>query len=272
MLKSNYTPRSLILEAFIWANLSFLSVDIWFAHSYNSFEELGEWIPFFFSIGGSLILLPGLLWLFFKKSVSRYTYNTGLLIGYLSIAVGILGTWFHLESHFFQSFTLKSLVYSAPFMAPLAYAGLGFLLVLNRKISSTDVDWARWVIFFGWGGILGNFLLTLCDHAQNGFFSAAEWIPVVVSAIGLGFFTRLLFDYKSKGFVNICLGICVLQAVTGLLGLYFHLAVDIKGAATQMSDLVFGAPVFAPLLFVNLALLLGFGIWELKKLTPELSK
>ena len=44
-----------------------------------------------------------------------------------------------------------------------------------------------WVTFFALGGFAGNFVLSLCDHAQNGFFAASEWIPVVAGATAVGF-------------------------------------------------------------------------------------
>ena len=48
--------------------------------------------------------------------------------------VGLSGVIFHLESRFFYERTLRSLTYSAPFAAPLAYTGLGFLLIMNRMV------------------------------------------------------------------------------------------------------------------------------------------
>ena len=37
------------------------------------------------------------------------------------------------------------------------------------------------------GGFVGNFVFSLTDHAQNGFFNPLEWIPVVSSALAVGF-------------------------------------------------------------------------------------
>ena len=65
----------------------------------------------------------------------------------------------HLDSPFFYERTLKSLTYSAPFAAPLAYTGLGFLLVMNRMVDSESMEWAQWVLLFTLGGFVGNFVL-----------------------------------------------------------------------------------------------------------------
>ena len=48
-------------------------------------------------------------------------------VGLCSIVVGIAGLLWHLNSQFFVEQTLKNLVYAAPFVAPLAYSGIGVL-------------------------------------------------------------------------------------------------------------------------------------------------
>ena len=60
--------------------------------------------------------------------------------------VGLTGVVLHLESHFFYERTLRSLTYSAPFAAPLAYTGLGFLLIMNRMVDPESIEWAQWVL------------------------------------------------------------------------------------------------------------------------------
>ncbi len=93
----------------------------------------------------------------------------------------------HLESCSFLDRTLMSLTYAAPFAAPLAYTGLGFLLLVNRMVEVKSADWARWVILLALGGFFGNFVLSLTDHASNGFFMRTEWIPVISSAFATSF-------------------------------------------------------------------------------------
>ena len=95
--------------------------------------------------------------------------------------VGLAGLLFHLDSVFFEEQTLRNLVYTAPFAAPLAYTGLGFLVLLSRMVDADDPEWAGWVVVLAAGGWAGNFVLTLADHAQNGFFHPTEWIGVVAS-------------------------------------------------------------------------------------------
>ena len=59
------------------------------------------------------------------------------MVGGSAILIGLTGVVLHLDSSFFYERTIRSLTYSAPFAAPLAYTGLGFLLVLNRMRSQT---------------------------------------------------------------------------------------------------------------------------------------
>ena len=54
-----------------------------------------------------------------------------------AIAIGLVGVVLHLDSRFFHERTIKSLVYAAPFAAPLAYTGLGLLLIMNRMVDPT---------------------------------------------------------------------------------------------------------------------------------------
>jgi len=63
---------------------------------------------------------------------------------------------------------------SAPFAAPLAYAGLGLLVLLNRMVPAESPEWGWWIVFLALGGFAGNLALSLTDHAQNGFFNALE--------------------------------------------------------------------------------------------------
>src|SRR5262249_11500877 len=112
---------------------------------------------------------------------------TGHIVGWLAIAVGLAGVILHLDSQFFYARTIRSLTYAAPFAAPLAYAGLGLLLIANRLVKPGTIEWAQWVLLLTLGGFVGNFVFSLSDHAQNGFFNPLEWLPVATSALAVGF-------------------------------------------------------------------------------------
>ena len=251
--------RSALLEAFVLANLAFLVLDVFLAHSVNAFRHWAEWIPFVFSIAATLLLAPALRGAG-RTMPGSYAHRVGLLVGFGSIALGMAGVVYHLESQFFSQWTIRSLVYTAPFAAPLAYAGLGFLLLVNRMVPRETDEWDWWVVFFALGGFLGVFVLALCDHAQNGFFHASEWWPVAASALAAGFLSVALVDRRGA-FLIICFGVLALQAVVGLLGFYFHVAADVNGlSASLFENFVHGAPPFAPLLFVDLGVLAAIGL------------
>ena len=260
---SRQLSLSLIIEIFVIVNIGFLAIDIFIAHSSNSFHYATEWIPFYFSL-----VAPALLSVEFIRNWRRKEQRSqiiGHVVGYCSIAVGISGAIFHLNSSFFESQTVRSLVYAAPFAAPLAYTGLGFLLVLNRSVPVEKLEWGRWLIFFGLGGFVGNFVLALLDHAQNGFFFWTEWIPVISSAIAIGFLLVTFFGKVSSRFLDFTLAILAIQVIVGFVGFYFHgMALSSGVDASFFRNLVSAAPIFAPLLFVNLAFLSGVGIWDVR--------
>ena len=192
-----------------------------------------------------------------------FAHRAGLVIGYASIAVGLAGVVYHLDSQFFSQWTIQSLVYTAPFAAPVAYAGLGFLLVVNRTVPCGNAEWSQWVVFFAVGGFVGNFVLSLCDHAMNGFFHATEWLPVFASALAVGFLGVALVE-QHRSFLRISVAVLALQVVIGGVGFYFHLTADINGLSSSLfENFIHGAPVFAPLLFVDLVLLAMIGLWDM---------
>ena len=262
-------PALLLVEVFVLGNLAFLALDVYLAHSINAFGRRVEWIPIGVSLVGPVFLLAALRW---RSDVvpGQTRRGIGLLLGWVCIGVGIAGMLFHLEDTFFQQASLKNLVYIAPFAAPLAYAGLGFLILLNRQVDPSSTEWSQWVIFLCLGGFVGNFALTLCDHAQNGFFSMGEWIPVFASAVVVGFLTVALLGRPTRAFLGWCAVILLVQIAVGVLGLAYHVqAILATPGSGWWIKILYGAPLFAPLLFADLAVLGLIGLWDLAgKLSP----
>ena len=254
---------ALWVELFVAVNLAILAGDIFIAHSVNHFGKSAEYIPLYFSMAAPVVLLVliALRWVGGFRSPWR---DAGYLVGWLSILVGLGGVLYHLESRFFLDTTLKSLTYAAPFAAPLAYTGLGFLLLANRMVEARSAEWARWVTLMALGGFFGNFVLSLTDHASNGFFARTEWIPVISSAFAFGFLIVPLAMQVTRRFLDICLLVMIGQALVGVLGFWFHLQANlIEPGHTLWEKLVNGAPPLAPLLFPNLVGLAFIGLWAL---------
>ena len=250
-----------LVEAFALVNLAFLTLDIYLAHSFNEFRKWQEYVPLYFSSLAPLILGIGLT---LRSRYPAVWKDLGYFIGWGAIVMGLTGVVLHLDSLFFYERTLKSLTYSAPFIAPLAYTGIGFLLVMNRMVDSQSREWAEWTLFFALGGFAGNFGLTLTDHAGNGFFDATEWVGVWASAIAVGFLVMPFMLGVSRGFLLLCAAILVAEAGVGIWGFVLHAIANLHGPSTQaLKNFIFGAAPFAPLLFPNLVLLGMIALWRL---------
>jgi hypothetical protein len=253
--------HQLWVEIFVAFNFGGLVFDIYLAHSENAFRRSSEYIPLYFSAIAALALLGGLALRARTPAVWR---DVGYLIGWLAVVIGLAGVLLHLDSQFFHARTLRSLTYAAPFAAPLAYTGLGLLLLVNRMIKADDIEWAQWVLLLALGGFAGNFVFSLTDHAMNGFFNPAEWVPVVSSAFAVSFLVVPFLMPVTGRFLMLCAAVLGIQALVGLTGVAFHWrAVWRQPGVTVFEQLLTGAPPMAPLLFPNLVILGLIGLWVL---------
>lgn len=282
MNRQSLTNPLVLVELFVVVNLAFLALDIYVAHSINQFAHWAEWIPFVFSLVSPVVLAVGLMMGGVANVASpAERHDAGhptrarsavlgrritLAVGVCSVLVGVAGMLLHLESQFFARATLKNLVYTAPFVAPLAYTGLGFLLIMSRMVRSDTAQWAGWVVFLAWGGFVGNFVLALADHAQNGFFYTAEWIPVFASAAAVGALVPPLLVQIDRTYLRMCLGVMAAQVIVGVIGFALHVMSNLERPGGSLYEqFLYGAPVFAPLLMPNLAILAALGLWALSR-------
>ena len=257
-----WNQPQLWIEWFAILNIGFLTFDIYLAHNVNQFRNPAEYVPFFFSVSSPAVLIVA-LW--FRNRRPMIWKLLGYIVGGAAILVGLTGVILHLHSHFFYERTLRSLTYSAPFAAPLAYTGLGFLLIMNRMVDSESLEWAQWVLLFTLGGFAGNFVFSVADHAQNGFYFPLEWVPVVASALAIGFLIVPLIMRVSRVFLELCAALLLLEAAIGLWGFLLHTAANLHGPSIHAFDnFVNGAPPMAPLLFPNLMVLGIIALWQLR--------
>ncbi|MFZ0805224.1 MAG: hypothetical protein WAN03_03540 [Candidatus Sulfotelmatobacter sp.] len=255
------------VELFSTINVGFLTFDIYLAHSVNQFRNSAEYIPLVFSATATLVLIFALA---VRARWPAVWKDLGYLVGWIAVLVGLTGVVLHLESHFFYERTLRSLTYSAPFAAPLAYTGLGFLLIMNRMVDPETREWALWVLLLTLGGFVGNFVFSLADHAGNGFFRPLEWVPVVASAIAVGFLAVPLLMKISRQYIDLCAAVLVLEAGVGLWGFGLHAAANLQGPSIHAFDnFIYGAPPMAPLLFPNLMVLGIIALWQLRNREGE---
>jgi hypothetical protein len=253
------TPERAV-EWFVVSNIAFLGFDIFVAHQENAFARRAEWAPVIFSGLAVLALLP---MTFGRRATVWRLLDQAVAV--VSIVVGVTGMVLHLESAFFQQQTLSNLVYSAPFLAPLAYVGVGLLLLLVRMEAPNSAAFGGWVVFFALGGFVGNFGMALLDHAQNGLFRWTEWIPVVSAAFAVGFLFLVVLR-REMPLIRITYAVLALQVAVGVLGFGLHVAADLgRRTLPFVQRFVFGAPAFAPLLFADLAVLAALGLWAMSR-------
>ena len=254
----------ILAELFAILNVGFLAFDIYLAHSVNQFRSRAEYIPLFFSAIAPLLLVFALVAR--RRSPAAWKF-VGHLVGWGAVLMGLSGMILHLQSQFFYERTLRSLTYSAPFAAPLAYTGLGFLIILNRMVDAETLEWAQWVLLLTLGGFVGNFIFSVTDHAQNGFFRPLEWVPVAASAIAVGVLAVPLIMQVSRRYIRLCGAILLLQGAVGVWGFAVHAAANLRGPSIHaFNNFIYGAPPLAPLLFPNLTLL---GLIALRQLASR---
>jgi hypothetical protein len=249
------------VEGFVVFNFAALTADIFLAHSENHFARETEYIPLYFSIVAT-IALGAILSL--RRRLPPVWRDVGYLVGWVSVAIGFAGVILHLDSQFFYERTIRSLTYAAPFAAPLAYTGLGLLLIANRLVEPGTSEWAKWILLLALGGFLGNFVFSLTDHAQNGFFNVLEWVPVVSSAFAVGFLLVPFAIPVTVSYLRLCAAVLAAQGLVGILGFGLHGLADLRRpGATLFERVLSGAPPMAPLLFPNLVALGVIGLWVL---------
>jgi hypothetical protein len=261
------TDHQLWIELFVVFNFGGLIGDIFLAHSQNGFRRAAEYIPLYFSIAATLTLASVTTLRVQMPGLSRFG---GHLVGWLAVGIGLAGVILHLDSQFFVERTIRSLTYAAPFAAPLAYTGLGLLLIANRLVDPRSPEWPLWILLLALGGFIGNFVFSLSDHAQNGFYNPLEWLPVISSALAVGSLAVPFVTQVTSLYIRWCAGVLGMQAVIGVIGFFLHAAaVARQPAASWFEKVLTGAPPLAPLLFPNLVLLATIGLWVLHRSRPS---
>ena len=259
----------LLLEIYIAINMAGLAGSVILTHSANHFRNPAEYIPLYFSADAPLLLLVAILAKQRWHGQDAWR-DIGYLIGGLAVLVGLAGVVYHLHSTFFAGLTLHSVAYAAPFVSPLAYSGLGLLIILNRLIAVRSIQWARWVILMAAGGFFGNFVLTLIDHARNGFLVTAEWIPILSGALAACILLVPVVRIVSRRYLDLCLAVLGLQVLVGVVGFSLHMHMNLFAPGQSFFEkTVNGAPPMAPLLFPDLAALALIGLCELAAHLPR---
>jgi hypothetical protein len=117
-------------------------------------------------------------------------------------------------------------------------------------------------LIFATGGFAGNFVLSLADHAENGFFHRSEWNPCSLQSTLGRFFPSLFLGHPAQSYSK---GAWPSWAIMGCPGFLLHLFADLHCPSRNLfGNVISGPPLFAPLLLPNLAILgfLGLDAYE----------
>ena len=80
----------------------------------------------------------------------------------------------------------------------------------------------------------------------------------------MGFLIPPLVLRVGRGFFKLCFVLLGAEMLVGLTGFVLHLQADLNASGKNLFDkAVHGAPIFAPTLFCDLAILAAIGLWVL---------
>jgi hypothetical protein len=257
-------------------NEIFLGIDIYLAHSVSGTIVPNEWIPIIFGpIAGVLLLVAGLIALRWR-SLAAVLAN---LVFIASIAVGLLGAYFHMVRAILpfgpsgQQVSVDLLVWAPPIIGPLVFSLVGLigisaawvedppdsgrLAVLGRRFLQLPYSKTRALFFMVSMGTLATLISSVLDHARTPFTNPWLWIPtavgmfaVVVSAL-MGILPRL-----NRGDLIIYVAAMVLMIVVGVVGSALHIQQNLTSEGIVIQErFVRGAPFLAPMLYANMGAL-----------------
>ncbi len=253
-----------------------LGADTYLAHSISGTIRNGEWIPIIFGpIAGILLLVAGLIAL--RRRILANLIASGIFL--TSIVVGLLGSYFHLNriiqtgAQLDEQLSSQLIVYGPPVLGPLTFALVAVLgisaawqeepvdsgrlhlfgnLRLQMPLSKTRAYFLLVAVF-----LLVTLLSSVIDHAKTNFDNPWLWVPTVVGSfavlvtMAMGAFTRLGWGDLITYLVTM-----VLLVGVGLLGTFFHIQHNLGNLGLIVDErFIHGAPLLAPLLYANMAVL-----------------
>lgn len=262
--------RDQLLLLFTSANLAFLALDVAIAHSENAFTPVYEWVPVIGSPLGALTAF----WLALHRRPSAGAVLLHVLCMLLGVAVGTLGLAFHLRAMLspLGSIDWAWAVFSAPVIAPLSFAGVsliglvavfqesppgsGRLSLLNLLNLSAPMSKTQHLLWLVGLGFVGAMAMSFLDHGQYGY-RLYEWIPIVAGGFaGSVVIQQALRPDAQRGDQVTYFWTMVGCIMVGMLGFAFHLSCDVADSgALSLERMRAFAPIFAPLLFGDLAIL-----------------
>jgi hypothetical protein len=258
--------RDQIMLLMVAINEFFLGIDIYLAHSISGTIVPNEWIPIIFGpVAGSILLVAGLIAL--RQRPLATTLATLTLSA--SIAVGLLGAYFHLvraalpDAAPGEQLTVRLLVWGPPILGPLMFALVG-LLGISAAWVEDPPDSGRLRLLGGLHlqlplsktrayllmvslGTLVTVISSVLDHARTGFDNPWLWIPVVTGlfATFAALFLAML-DRPHRGDLIVYTAAMALLVITGLVGAYLHVDDNLTAGGKFVAERFIRGAFLAP--------------------------
>lgn len=257
-------------------NEIFLGIDIYLAHSISGTIVPNEWIPIIFGpLAGLLLLIAGVIALR-RRTLATIFAN---LVFIASIAVGLLGAYFHVlrairpAAPVGEQVTVSLLVWAPPIIGPLVFSLVGLigisaawvedppdsgrLAFLGQRYIQLPYSKTRAFFFMVSMGTLATLISSVLDHARTDFSNPWLWVPTGAGVFGVVVAAFLgMLERPRKGDLWIYVLAMLLLILVGVVGMFLHIQENLTAAGLVVQErFVRGAPFLAPLLFANMGAL-----------------
>jgi hypothetical protein len=268
--------RDQALLLLIALNNLFLGVETYLAHSISGTIVPEEWTPILYGpVAGLILIIIGLI-----ATRKRMAANIlGTIVFTFNIAVGVLGSFYHLSRAILmsaeagQQVSVPLLVFAPPVLGPITFALLGVLgisaawqevpagsgsLVLwfGRKLNMPFSKTRAYFLLTGIG-VLITVISSIIDHSHSGFSNPWTWIPTIfgVFATAVAIYLGFLDKPEKNDLMVYTITMLVMMGV-GLLGSLLHISQNLVAEGAIVGErFIRGAPIFAPMLFADMGML-----------------
>ncbi len=254
-------------------NEIFLGIDTYLAHNISGTIRPYEWIPIVFGpAAGGLLLIAG--WIALRRR--RLASSIATVVLGASIAVGLLGAYFHLRRALLpnalpgEQLSVDLLVWAPPILGPLTFsltgllgisaawvenpADSGVLMLTGRRRLALPYSKSQAYFFMVGMGSLATVISSVLDHARTGFVNPWLWVPTAAGVFGT-VVAATMGVIERRRWVDLAIytGAMLLMIAVGVVGAVLHVVDDLTAAgAFVVERFIRGAPFLAPLLFANM--------------------
>jgi hypothetical protein len=250
-----------------------LGVETYLAHLISGTIVPYEYIPIIFGpAAGVLLLLAGLI----HRRNRPLATVTAMIVFLASIAVGLLGAYFHLFRALLPNapaghiFSVPLLVWAPPLLGPFTFALVGsigisslwvedppdsgILRLFGRRRLRMPYSKTRAFFFMVSLAALATVISSVLDHARTDFSNPWLWLPT-----GIGVFTVAVAallgasDHPSRSDLFVYTGAMLLMILVGVLGVILHIDRNLTTQGVVVYErFLRGAPFMAPMLFSDI--------------------